>query len=116
MPAGSAWHVGALLLADDRTLATAEVLRAAEPARRGYVAESARARAERRAQAWRGGFKDGQTVHVGWIELDVTAVDAGGTSGPLALLGDVPGIAWRPGGNYMPLAAYLEERLGLLGL
>ena len=111
--AGSAWHVGVLLLTDDALLATGEVLRAAEPVRRGYAAESARARAERRAEASRGGFANGETVHVGWTPIDLAAVAAGGSSGPLALIEDIPSVRWSAAG-YMPLEAYLRERVALL--
>jgi hypothetical protein len=113
--AGEAWHVGVLLLTGERVLATAEVLRAAEPGRRGYTAESARHRAERRALAVRGGFAPGEVVHVGWSEIDVPAVDAGGVSGPLALVDGVPSVRWSSAGGLMPLEAYLRERLTLLG-
>ncbi|UXW86619.1 glutaminase [Microbacterium azadirachtae] len=111
---GSAWHVGVLLIADDAVFATAEVLRAAAPVRRGYAAESARARAERRAEASRGGFRDGETVHVGWAPIDLDAVAAGGASGPLVLTDGVPSVRWSVGGGLMPLAAYLDERIALL--
>lgn len=112
--AGSAWHVGVLLLTADEVFATAEVLRAAEEVRRGYAAESARARAERRAQAVRGGFAPGEVVHVGWTAIDVSAVEAGGSSGPLAMRDGVPSVRWSAAGGYMPLAAYLDERIALL--
>jgi hypothetical protein len=111
---GDAWHLGVLLLTDTRVLATAEVLRAADPGRRGYTADSARARAERRAEALRGGFHEGDVVHVGWSAIDVDAVDAGGSSGPLALIDGVPSVRWSTAGGYMPLEAYLAERVPLL--
>ncbi len=114
VPVGSAWHLGVLLLTDDEVFATAEVLRAAEHVRRGYAAESARARAERREQAHRGGFAEGAVVHVGWTPIDVAAVEAGGASGPLALIDGVPSARWSAAG-YRPLAAYLDEQLGLIG-
>ncbi|WP_309128363.1 glutaminase [Microbacterium sp.] len=113
--AGEAWHLGVLLLTDDGALATGEILRAAEEVRRGYAAESSRERAARRALARRGGFDEGEVVHVGWQEIDVEAVDAGGASGPLALVDDVPRIRWAVGGALVPLAGYLEERIALLG-
>ncbi|WP_309066729.1 glutaminase [Microbacterium sp.] len=113
--AGTAWHLGVLLLTDDGVLATGEVLRAAEPVRRGYPAESARQRAERRAQARRGGFAEGEVVHVGWTPLDAAVVDAGKESGPLALIEGVPHVRWSPGGAHVPLADYLDERIALLG-
>ncbi|WP_407357778.1 glutaminase [Microbacterium sp. LTA6] len=111
---GSAWHLGVLLLTDTRVLATAEVLRAADPGRRGYTAESARARAARREEALRGGFAEGEVVHVGWSVVDVSAVDAGGSSGPLAVVDAVVSVHWSSAGGYMPLATYLRERVELL--
>lgn len=112
--AGAAWHLGVLLLNDAGVFATAEVLRAADPGRRGYTAESSRARAERRALALKGGFAEGETVHIGWTPIDVAAVDAGGSSGPLAAVDGVPSVRWSAAGGYMPLDAYLRERVALL--
>lgn len=111
---GAAWHLGVLLLDGSRTLATGEVLRAAAPGRRGYTAESARQRAERRAEAIRGGFREGEVVHVGWSVIDVAAVDAGGSSGPLVTADGVPSVRWSIAGGLMPLEAYLRERIELL--
>ncbi|MFJ2369381.1 glutaminase [Microbacterium sp. NPDC087665] len=111
---GEAWHLGVLLLTETHALATAEVLRAADPGRRGYTAESARERATRREEALRGGFGEGEVAHVGWSEIDVRAVDAGGASGPLALIDGVPSVRWSAAGGYMPLEAYLRERVDLL--
>lgn len=110
---GEAWHIGVLLLTDDRVLATAEVLRAADPGRRGYTAESARARAARRQMALRGGFGEGEVVHVGWSEIDVDAVDAGGSSGPLALRESVPMVRWTRS-SYRSMETYLREQVELL--
>ncbi|UNK71551.1 glutaminase [Microbacterium sp. H1-D42] len=111
--AGTAWHLGVLLLTEDAVLATDEILRAAESVRRGYTAESSRARAERAGQASRGGFADGEVVHVGWRTLDVAAVDAGAASDPLALVGGVPHVRWAPGAALVPLAGYLDEQIAL---
>lgn len=111
--AGRAWHLGVLLLTDDAVLVTGEILRAAAPVRRGYTAESARVRADRRAQARKGGFAEGEVVHVGWQQLDPDAVDAGGASGPLALVDGVPHLRWAPGAAFVPLASYLDERIAL---
>ncbi|WP_144874401.1 glutaminase [Microbacterium sp. 1.5R] len=111
---GEAWHLGVLLLTDAHTLATAEVVRAADPGRRGYTAESARARAERRGEALRGGFAEGEVAHVGWSAIDVEAVDAGGASGPLAVVDGVVSVHWSTAGGWMPLEAYLRERVELL--
>lgn len=112
--AGDAWHLGVLLLTDDAVLSTGEVLRAAEEVRRGYTAESSRARAGRRAMARRGGFAEGEVVHVGWAVLDTDGVDAGGASGPLALLDGEPAVRWSASGVLVPLAGYLDERIALL--
>jgi hypothetical protein len=114
VPAGDAWHLGVLLLTDDAVLATGEILRAAEEVRRGYTADSARARAERRAQARRGGFSEGEVVHVGWQVLDVDAVDGGAASGPLALIDGEPSVRWSPSGGLIPLAGYLDDKIALL--
>lgn len=111
---GEAWHLGVLLLTETQALATAEVLRAADPGRRGYTAESARARAERRAEALRGGFGEGDVVHVGWSAIDMDAVDVGGSSGPLAVIDGVTSVRWSAAGGFMPLEAYLRERVQLL--
>ncbi|MFJ4999971.1 glutaminase [Microbacterium sp. NPDC088619] len=111
---GEAWHLGVLLLTETHALATAEVLRAADPGRRGYTAESARERAERRALALRGGFDEGDVVHVGWSVIDLAAVDSGGASGPLATIDSVPSVRWSSAGGWMPLEAYLRERVDLL--
>ncbi|WP_308220713.1 glutaminase [Microbacterium sp. C5A9] len=111
---GEAWHLGVLLLTEEHTLATAEVLRAADPGRRGYTAESARERAARRALALRGGFGEGEVAHIGWSVIDVDAVDAGGSSGPLAVIDGVPSVRWSTAGGWMPLEAYLRERVQLL--
>lgn len=111
---GAAWHLGVLLLTDTQVFATAEVLRAADPGRRGYTAESARERAARREEALRGGFHEGEVVHVGWTVIDVPVVDAGGASGPLAVVDGVPSVRWSSAGGFMPLDAYLRERVALL--
>lgn len=111
---GAAWHLGVLLLTDTQVFATAEVLRAADPGRRGYTAESARERAARREEALRGGFHEGEVVHVGWTVIDVAVVDAGGASGPLAVVDGVPSVRWSNAGGFMPLDAYLRERVALL--
>ena len=102
-----------LLLTDDHVLATGEVLRAADPGRRGYTAESARERAARRQMALRGGFDEGEVAHVGWSVIDVDAVDAGGSSGPLAMRDGVVSVRWS-GSSWRPLEGYLQEQIELL--
>ena len=98
--AGSAWHVGVLLIGDGSVFGTAEVLRAAEEVRRGYAAESARARADRRAEAFRGGFANGEVVHIGWEPIDLGTVASGGSSGPLTLIDGVPSVRWSAAGGF----------------
>jgi hypothetical protein len=111
---GEAWHIGVLLITEDQVFATGEVIRAADAGRRGYTAESARERAVRRQEALRGGFEEGEVAHVGWSLIDVAAVDAGGSSGPIAMIDGVPSVRWSTAGGYMPLEAYLRERLELM--
>lgn len=110
---GEAWHVGVLLIGDDDLFATGEILRAREDVVRGYTAQSQRERAERAAAAFRGGFAEGETVHLGWTRLDPVAVDAGGESGPLALTDGIPTVRWSATGAPRPLADYLDEMLTL---
>ncbi|WP_243075557.1 glutaminase [Microbacterium sp. SS28] len=114
VPRGAAWHLGVLLLADDAVLATGDIIRAREEARRGYTAESQRQRAALMAAARRGGFAEGATVHLGWTVLDLAAVAAGAASGPLALVDGVPSVRWSPRGGFAPLEGYLAERVSLL--
>lgn len=111
---GSAWHLGVLLVTDDAVLATGDIVRARQEVRRGFTAESQRQRAELAAAARRGGIAEGETVHIGWMTLDADAVDSGAASGPLALRDGVPSVRWSTAGGFMPLAAYLDERVGLL--
>lgn len=109
-----AWHLGVLLLTDHAVLATGEVVRAREPARRGYTSENQRRRAELAEAARRGGYPDGTPVHIGWRTLDLDAVARGGASGPLALVDGVPSVRWSAAGGYQPLRSYLDERIALL--
>ncbi|MET0298072.1 MAG: glutaminase [Microbacterium sp.] len=111
---GDAWHVGVLLISDDGVHAVGDVVRSREGVPRGFTAESQRQRAELAAAAFRGGFAEGETVHIGWRRLDADAVDAGAASGPLALVDGVPSVRWSAAGGWMPLAAYLDERIALL--
>jgi len=108
-----AWHVGVLLIGDDAVYATGEVLRARSDAIRGYTAQAQRERSERAAAAFRGGFAEGETVHVGWTVLDLDAVDAGGATGPLSLADGVPVVRWSASGAPRALADYLSEQLSL---
>jgi len=111
---GSAWHVGVLLITDDAVLAIGDIVRARAEVRRGFTAESQRRRAELAAAARRGGTAEGDVIHIGWQVLDSDAVDRGEASGPLALLDGTPSVRWSAAGGYLPLSAYLDERIELL--
>ena len=111
---GAAWHLGVLLLTDDAVFATGDILRARQEARRGYTAESQRHRAELAAAARRGGFAEGETVHIGWRMLQPGAVDRGEASGPLAAPDGVASVRWSAAGGFVPLESYLAERIALL--
>ncbi len=110
--AGTAWHLGVLLLTEDAVLATGEIVRARTEAVRGFTAESQRARAALAGAAARGGFADGETVHVGWRAIDPATLSAHTT--PLALRDGEPVVRWSSAADPMPLAAYLRERIQLL--
>ena len=114
VPVGEAWHLGALLITADGALATGEIVRARAEVIRGFTAESQRARAGLSAEAHRGGFAEGETVHIGWSVIDVDAVDRGSASGPLACVDGVAVIRWSKGAPPRPLADYLDDRLSLL--
>jgi len=114
VPVGRAWHLGVLLLTGDGLLATGDIVRARREAPRGFAAESQRARAELAAAASRGGFAEGETVHVGWRMLDLDAIAGGTASGPLTLRDGVPSVRWSAAGGLVPLDAYLRERIALL--
>ncbi|GAA1943302.1 glutaminase [Microbacterium deminutum] len=111
---GSAWHLGVLLLGDDVVYATGQIVRARQEAPRGYTAESQRARADLAAAARRGGFAEGEALHIGWRMLDLEAVAAGAASGPLAQIEGIPSVRWSAAAAHVPLDAYLRERVALL--
>lgn len=111
---GTAWHIGAILLTDDAVAVVGEVVRVSDPGRRGYAAESARARAATRAAALRGRVPEGSTIHLGWRPVDVEQLDAGVVTDPFLLVDSVPMIRWSAAGQPMPLADYLAERTELL--
>lgn len=113
VPVGEAWHVGVLLIGDAEVYATGEVLRARTEAPRGYTAQAQRERSERAAAAARGGFADGEVVHLGAVPIDLDALAQGQASGPLLLVDRVPHVRWSATGAPRPLADYLDEQLGL---
>ena len=112
--AGAAWHLGVLLLTEDGVLATGEIVRARHEAPRGFTAESQRRRAELAAAARRGGFAEGEVVHIGWRTLDLDAVARGAASGPLIVEDGTPSVRWSAAAGFVPLASYLDERVQLL--
>ncbi|MEV7694865.1 glutaminase [Microbacterium sp. NPDC089189] len=114
VPVGSAWHLGVLLLGEDEVWATGDVVRSREDVRRGFAAESQRSRAEVAAAAFRGGYPEGATLHLGWEPIDEAPLAAGAPSGPLRLDGDEPVVRWSAGGGWQPLRSYLAERVALL--
>lgn len=110
--AGDAWHLGVLLLTDDRLLVTGEIVRARQEAVRGFAAESQRRRAELAAAARRGGFAEGEAVHVGWEVVDAPGLTD--RTEPVAVREGVPVVRWSPRGGQVALAGYLDERIALL--
>lgn len=114
VPAGTAWHLGVLLLGDEGVWATGEVVRAREDAPRGFTAESQRRRADLAAAAFRGGFPEGMPVHVGWTSLDIPGIERGAGAGPLAVRDGIPVVRWSSAGGLMSLASYLDDRIALL--
>ena len=114
IPRGHAWHLGVLLLGDDALHATGDIVRARTEVRRGFPAESQRRRAEIAAAARRGGFAEGQTVHLGWHEVDLDAVARGEAFPPLKVQDGIVAVRWSPSGGYVPLEGYLRDRIDLL--
>ncbi|HKT55174.1 MAG TPA: glutaminase [Microbacterium sp.] len=120
VPGDAVWHLGAMLVrcdgpAVEGLLATGEILRARAEVRRGFTAESQRARAARAAAARRGGFDEGETAHVDAVPIDAGALVASGVSGPVSVAPDgTLLIRWSRAGAPVPLGPYLDERIDLL--
>ncbi|KTR87509.1 glutaminase [Microbacterium testaceum] len=112
VPRGTAWHLGVLLLTEDAVLATGDIVRSRAEVRRGFAAESQRRRAELAAAAARGGVPEGESVHIGWHPIDLSALDE--RSAPLAVRGGETLVRWSATGGFVPLARYLDERVELL--
>ena len=107
-PTGEAWHLGVLLVGEHEVWSTGDIVRAHDEVRRGYTAESQRERAALAAAAFRGGFAEGESVHLGWRPINLAAPDE-----PLALIEGVPHVRWSTAGGYRPLDEYLRERISL---
>ena len=112
VPVGEAWHLGVLLVADEQVAATGEIIRAREEVRRGFPAESQRRRAELAGAARRGGFAEGQTVHLGWRLIEIGEADA--ASSPIAVVDGVALVRWSASGALVTLERYLDEQVELL--
>ena len=112
VPRGTAWHLGVLLLTEEAVLATGDIVRSRAEVRRGFAAESQRRRAELAAAAARGGVPEGETVHIDWHPIDLSALDE--RSAPLAERGGETLVRWSAAGGFLPLARYLDERVELL--
>ncbi len=111
-----AWHLGVLLLGEDEVYATGEIVRSREPARRGYTAESQRARASLAEAAFRGGILPGTAVHLGWrrIDLETLAGAASVDSSPLAVIDGQVRVRWSASGGFADADRYVRERVELL--
>lgn len=110
-----AWHLGVLLLGSDDLYATGEIVRSREPARRGYTAESQRARAGLAEAAFRGGILPGTAVHLGWQRLEISALGdaAPAEMGPLAVIDGRLRVRWSAAGGFTDAESYLRERVEL---
>lgn len=110
---GRVWRLGVVLVSREGELfATGDTLRAHAEVRRGYTAESARARAGRSAAARRGGFAEGETVNVGWERIDLVQLEGG----ILRVREGVPQVRWNPRDTtaWVDLTPYLHDRIALL--
>ncbi|QPE05889.1 glutaminase [Microbacterium schleiferi] len=109
------WHLGVLLLGAEDLYATGEVVRSREPARRGYTAESQRARAGLAEAAFRGGILPGTAVHLGWRRLDVSTLDEPASADlPLAVIDGQLRVRWSAAGGFTDADSYVRERVELL--
>lgn len=111
---GRVWRLGVLLVGPDAVYATGEVLRVVDPGRRGYTAESARARAVERQAALRGGIAVEETINLDWTPMDLGGLAASGHAGPLEVTSGGIAVRWSRTGGTIPLASYLSERAELL--
>jgi hypothetical protein len=114
VPRAQAWRLGVLLLGEDEVYAVGEVVTARDPGRRGFTAQSSRERAERGFAALRGGFAEGEAVHLGWQVIDLDAIGGATASTPLAVVDGVPSVRWSPRGGFVALEGYVAERIELL--
>lgn len=115
---GELWRLGALCLdADGGIFATGEVLVLTRPTHPNHRSATALRRNELRRIAQASRMREGTTVVLDAVPLDVDAPtlplvalgggDGGGASGAL-------GVVWTPGAIPTPLGTYLAERAELL--
>ncbi|WP_105566375.1 glutaminase [Microbacterium halophytorum] len=114
VPDGEAWRVGTLLISAEAVYEVGDVLRASEERRRGFTSDAARRRADAEAMCVRGGFSPGDVVDVDHVEIDLGALSASGSAGPLRVVDGVVRIRWTAAGATMPLEAYLREKIDAL--
>lgn len=118
-PLGRVWRVGALLIGSSpetagRVWATGSITRVTEPGRSQYQSVSAEVRRAYRAAAAKGHFAAGDTVNHGAVAIPVDDTLVG-AEGVLVVIDDVPSVRWSPtAGAAVPLADYLDDRVGLL--
>ena len=111
-----AWHLGVLLLGPVDLYATGEIVRSREPARRGYTAESQRARAGLAEAAFRGGILPGTPVHLGWRRIDTSTLGEQPSTqiAPLAVIDGQLRVRWSMAGGYADAETYVRERVELV--
>ena len=116
VPVGRAWRLGVLLLGREGALySTGEVTRAMTPGR-AAVNRSAAGEQRRaiRAIAART-FPRGEVVNYGWEPIDLDDASLAAGSGPLSVSDSEIRVRIDPGElGVVPLARYLEDRVGIL--
>lgn len=111
---GSAWRLGALLVAPDASLwATGLSTRVVEPGRPQHLHSAAEIRRAYRAAALQGGFALGETVNHDIEPLTLDASLAERPRGPLLIAGS--SVLVREGQDApVPFERYLDDRVELL--
>lgn len=109
-PVGTVWRLGAVCVdADGGIWATGDVLVVSAPTHPNFRSQVALERNETRRMLVRAGVAVGTTV-----VLDPRPLDPDAPAAPLVALDDGVGVQWIAGGQAVPLAAYLDERVELL--
>lgn len=106
---GEVWRLGALCLdPEGRLYATGEVLVLTRPTHPNHRSASALRRNELRRIAQASRMREGATIVLGAVPLDLDA-----PTPPLVALADGLGVEWTPGATPTPLGPYLSERAEL---